>query len=131
MNRHKFSGFKSERREEMLVEALEHNMSSQDLFDKYETELNGYSINNHTDLHKALYPKCTQLTNELNLYIQNRENIQKMSPDKRAKVERVMIRYKKMGFNYTTRTAIYENLRKSSSTNNESLEDLLADFSVE
>jgi len=54
-----------------------------------------------------------------------------MSSEKRAKVERVMVRYQKMGFNYATRTAIYENLRKSSGTAKESLEDLLADFTVE
>ncbi|MFN9301799.1 MAG: hypothetical protein ACK6DA_03405 [Candidatus Kapaibacterium sp.] len=131
MNRHKFSGFKSERREEMLVEALEHDMSSQDLFDKYQTELTTYGVTTYQELHSALYPKCTKLTTDLNLYIQNRENIQKMSSEKRAKVERVMVRYQKMGFNYATRTAIYENLRKSSGTAKESLEDLLADFTVE
>jgi len=125
MNRHKYSGFKSERREQMLVEALENNLTSQDLFDKYQTELSGYDIKTHAELHSALYPKCTQLTNELNMYIENREKIRNMSSESKAKIDHVMSRFKKMGFNYESRTSTYDNLRKSSNARQESLEDLL------
>lgn len=131
MNRSKYSKFTSQRRNQLIAECVENNLTSTDLFERHQDELKSYGVNSRDVLHEILYAKSGKILKELNLYIQHRDTLKKTSPEKFAKAERFMDQtYGAMGFNYKTRTTKYESIKRSSSADSFDLADMLSSLGM-
>lgn len=128
----KFTKFTTERRTQLIAEAMERNLTVQELWAKYQEELTKVEVKDSDTLRDLLYQRSNALAKELNKIVAKKSQIQKILGDKSEKTEQprkqlsnLLDQYKKMGFNILARNSEYSSISSRKQPETMSIDDIL------
>jgi hypothetical protein len=128
----KFTKFTTERRTQLIAEAMERNLTVQELWAKHQEELVKAEVKDSDTLRDLLYQRSNMLAKELNKIVAKKPQIQKILGDKSEKTEQprkqlssLLDQYGKMGFNVLARDSEYTSISSRKQPETMSIDDIL------